>query len=535
MKDFAALSNTHFSGAPNTEKQRNTLSSTGNSRSDFSLLLSSLVSNREFQTKEKKQPLPNQSFGEQYKNKTKDLDNYLPFSFTPYSTYTPEPSYIPKQVQEEYKTTTNSYENTNPDEAYKLPQKAGIEEASNVNNNANNKEALKNENADTKAPELEKKASDKAVEDKQEKQEASKEYKQSSEIESPKKGKETDRKLEVTSKDQKLNRHAELMGKTNETHSTKAGKGFLDEIISASNKKTMEKEIAGEAKDKSQATKESSSIAQKKLSSIISEAIYTQKGNSAENTEKLLPVFSSDELKNLAGVLTKRQKKNLKEAGKKGDKHNGATEKLNGLVSNVSRETKLSEVKIFQETSNEKILKDQFMKSAIDSRPRSTANSEISNLLGKAGIPSQTSFSTVMESLDKLTSSVLSKQVEQIFRSARITLKDKANARFQVQLQPKELGRVGVQLSLTDGILSGRFLVDNAEVQKALSDYLAAAAEEIRKDGMELAGFSVDVRSGKGESGETDDPQKYTPTQNSGFTKDSSLESNSYLNGGLYG
>lgn len=109
----------------------------------------------------------------------------------------------------------------------------------------------------------------------------------------------------------------------------------------------------------------------------------------------------------------------------------------------------------------------------------------------------------------------LQQQINTLFQRARIQFKNNGDANLTANLYPKELGKISIKLSLTDGKLAGKLTVDNEIVQKELADKLEKLSNELTQDGFEVSGFEVDVKSGQTGSQSTDAKFSETIKQNS--------------------
>lgn len=91
-------------------------------------------------------------------------------------------------------------------------------------------------------------------------------------------------------------------------------------------------------------------------------------------------------------------------------------------------------------------------------------------------------------------SPVMKQQFQAMMQRARLNVKENGNARFSTSMYPADLGKVAVHLSMTDGIVFGRFTVESDMVKSQLAEYLAQLSENLREDGLDVGGFEVDVR-----------------------------------------
>lgn len=85
----------------------------------------------------------------------------------------------------------------------------------------------------------------------------------------------------------------------------------------------------------------------------------------------------------------------------------------------------------------------------------------------------------------------IQEQVLKAFRKARLKVLDSKNAKMDLQLYPKELGRVQIHLSLQDGIIQGRFTVENEAIAKLVEMKLAQMSQELQRDGVHVQSFDV--------------------------------------------
>lgn len=109
-------------------------------------------------------------------------------------------------------------------------------------------------------------------------------------------------------------------------------------------------------------------------------------------------------------------------------------------------------------------------------------------------------------------SPLMQKQFEAIMQRARLNIKENGNARFSTSMYPAELGKVSVYLSMTDGVLSGRFTVENDLVRAQLMEHLHNLSETLQQEGFNLAGFEVDVNDGSRQAFTQDNKDASAPS-----------------------
>lgn len=96
--------------------------------------------------------------------------------------------------------------------------------------------------------------------------------------------------------------------------------------------------------------------------------------------------------------------------------------------------------------------------------------------------------------LDESTRRQVQQQIDAAWNRARFQLRDQKNVTMNTSIYPKEMGRIQLSLSLIDGLLQARFVVDNETVQKEVMDKMQQMAAELSNQGMKLSSFDVDLR-----------------------------------------
>lgn len=84
--------------------------------------------------------------------------------------------------------------------------------------------------------------------------------------------------------------------------------------------------------------------------------------------------------------------------------------------------------------------------------------------------------------------------LQEIIDRARVTVQDSRNGSFTVKLFPKELGSVNVNLVMENGVVNGRFLVDNNDAKTVLLSSIENLIDELQQSGVSVGEFSVNVR-----------------------------------------
>lgn len=89
----------------------------------------------------------------------------------------------------------------------------------------------------------------------------------------------------------------------------------------------------------------------------------------------------------------------------------------------------------------------------------------------------------------------ISEEFEKMLKKAKLQIKNEGNASITTSLYPKELGKISLHLTLNDGMLSGRILVNNDAVQKEVQQNMERLVADLRGDGQNVSSFNVEVRS----------------------------------------
>ncbi|MCL1865172.1 MAG: flagellar hook-length control protein FliK [Spirochaetes bacterium] len=85
--------------------------------------------------------------------------------------------------------------------------------------------------------------------------------------------------------------------------------------------------------------------------------------------------------------------------------------------------------------------------------------------------------------------------LQEIIDKAKITVRDNRNGSFIVRLSPQELGNVNVNLIMKNGVITGKFLVDNEDVKNILLNNIQELKFQLNEAGIEVGEFSVGVDS----------------------------------------
>jgi flagellar hook-length control protein FliK len=85
--------------------------------------------------------------------------------------------------------------------------------------------------------------------------------------------------------------------------------------------------------------------------------------------------------------------------------------------------------------------------------------------------------------------------LQELIDKAKISVRDNRNGSFTVRLNPQELGSVNVNLVMKNGVITGKFLVDNEDVKNILLNNIQELKNQLKDAGIEVGEFSVGVDS----------------------------------------
>ncbi len=83
--------------------------------------------------------------------------------------------------------------------------------------------------------------------------------------------------------------------------------------------------------------------------------------------------------------------------------------------------------------------------------------------------------------------------LQEIIDKAKVSVRDSRNGTFTVKLNPQELGNVNVNLIMENGVITGKFLVDNEDVKSMLLNSLNDLKTQMEEAGIAVGEFSVNV------------------------------------------
>jgi flagellar hook-length control protein FliK len=279
-----------------------------------------------------------------------------------------------------------------------------------------------------------------------------------------------------------------------------------------SNLKTRsKKEIPGfeshSGKNESDKTRKSTfellSLITKELKDLINKELSKSAENRKSGSKSL--IFNDKELKELALNLIESIKKN----------------KAKDLVKHETKLSSADEVKVEKKpvlSVDQQPLKKMEIpnESSFEKNGANDKNSGKENF-SYNGAKIDFSAKSGLERMEhSLKTADFKETLNEIIDKAKITVRDSRNGTFTVRLNPQELGNVNVNLIMENGVITGKFFVDNEDVKSMLLSSLNDLKYQFEEAGIAVGDFSVNVN---------DQREKYLKQKD-----DESLKSLSFLN-----
>ncbi|MEM5948658.1 flagellar hook-length control protein FliK [Spirochaetia bacterium 38H-sp] len=107
---------------------------------------------------------------------------------------------------------------------------------------------------------------------------------------------------------------------------------------------------------------------------------------------------------------------------------------------------------------------------------------------------------SVPEARTKLLETLKESGNADIVRQAKIILQDNDKGEINLVLRPKSLGRVKISLSLADGSISGKILVQNMFVKEIFQQNVHDLVANFREQGFSIANLNVGVEDGNSDN-----------------------------------
>ena len=85
-------------------------------------------------------------------------------------------------------------------------------------------------------------------------------------------------------------------------------------------------------------------------------------------------------------------------------------------------------------------------------------------------------------------------QINALLEKGKIQIKDAKNASFEIKLNPKELGNLNMNIGITQGVVTGKFLVETEGAKNLLMENLQHIRTQLEESGVAIGDFQVNVR-----------------------------------------
>lgn len=219
----------------------------------------------------------------------------------------------------------------------------------------------------------------------------------------------------------------------------------------------------------------------KDLKELINREI--SKGSDNKRVSTKPQPLSEKELKELASNIIEGMKKNkAKEVVRHEAKIASGEE--------IKNDKKLSPI-LFEDQSSKKIvLSDDTSSDKNGAKDKNTGKENFSYNGGKFELSSKSGLDRVLHN-GKMPD--FKENLQEIIDKAKVTVRDGRNGTFTVRLNPQELGNVNVNLVMENGVITGKFLVDNEDVKSLLLSNLNDLKLQMEEAGIAVGEFSVNV------------------------------------------
>lgn len=235
--------------------------------------------------------------------------------------------------------------------------------------------------------------------------------------------------------------------------------------------------------DKNQkSTSELLSLITKDLKDVISKELFKNIDNRKPGSKPL--ALSDRELKDLASSIIDGIKKNK---AKDIVKHEVKTV----LIDDVKNDKKAAASATADQQPLKKI--ETADDSSFEKNSSKEKNSGRENLSYNGGKIDFSVKSGLERMEHTLKAADFKENLQEIIDKAKVTVRDSKNGAFTIRLNPQELGNVNVNLIMENGVITGKFLVDNEDVKSMLLSSLNDLKYQLEEAGIAVGEFSVNV------------------------------------------
>jgi flagellar hook-length control protein FliK len=193
--------------------------------------------------------------------------------------------------------------------------------------------------------------------------------------------------------------------------------------------------------------------------------------------------LSEKELKELASNIIEGMKKNKAKEIVKHEARIASGEEIKNYK-------KLSLTPFEDQSSKKIVLTDDTSSEKNGAKDKNTGKESFSYNGGKFELSSKSGLDRVLHN-GKMPD--FKENLQEIIDKAKVTVRDGRNGTFTVRLNPQELGNVNVNLVMENGVITGKFLVDNEDVKSLLLSNLNDLKLQMEEAGIAVGEFSVNV------------------------------------------
>lgn len=207
------------------------------------------------------------------------------------------------------------------------------------------------------------------------------------------------------------------------------------------------------------------------------------KGLENRKSGKQSLTLNNKELKELALNIIERIKKNK---SKETVKH----EVKIAMAEEFKNDKKLSVISAEEQLSKKLLPSDDTSSDKNGGKDKHSGRDNFSYNTGKMDFSSKSGIDRLEQNRTMMD---FKENLQEIIDKAKVSVRDSRNGTFTVKLNPKELGNVNVNLIMENGVITGKFMVDNEDVKSMLLNSLNELKMQMEKAGIAVGDFSVNV------------------------------------------
>ncbi len=311
----------------------------------------------------------------------------------------------------------------------------------------------------------------------------------------------------------------EIKTKKNSDEESEDETGVVDQLNDEGNIKTLLEIIkaafSGNKKDEDENLQKLAAGLKFKKDKENADLTSSSKKNDSEKNHKHFPENINNFIKDLKELINREASKGS-ENKKFSNKHQPLSDKelkelastiIEGMKKNKAKDIVKHEAKIaageeikndkkitltpFEDQSSKKlVLSDDTSSEKNGAKDKNSGKESFSYNGNKLEISSKSGFERILHN-GKMPD--FKENLQEIIDKAKITVRDSRNSTFTVRLNPQELGNVNVNLVMENGVITGKFMVDNEDVKSMLMNSLNDLKSQMEEAGIAVGEFSVNV------------------------------------------